>query len=69
MILNKSTRATSLPLFEQLKILPFPDRIEYLMCGFIYKAINNLLPDNITHLFCQDPAVIEEQPDKFKKSL
>ena len=69
MILNKPTRARSLPLFQQLKILPFPDRIEYQMCGLIYKAIDNLLPDNITHYSVYDPAVIEELPNKLKESL
>ena len=55
MCTNSHYRASSGPLFSQLKILNIFDLNKYLTCIFIFKYTNNLLPSSCTFLIDLPP--------------
>ena len=50
-ILQADILTPSLRMFNELKWLSFPRRVQYHSCVMVYKALNNLAPDYVKDLF------------------
>ena len=50
LILDRESKAPSLPLFQELGWLPIHDRIKFVHATIVFKALNGLLPSFISDL-------------------
>ena len=50
LILDRESKAPSLPLFQELGWLPIHDRIKFVRAAIVFKALNGLLPSYISDL-------------------
>lgn len=56
-ILNADIMTPSRRMFNELKWLPFPQRVQYHTCIMVYKGLNDLAPDYINDLFIKTSEV------------
>ena len=56
-ILNADIMTPSQRMFNELKWLPFPQRVKYHTCIMVYKGLNDLAPDYINDLFIETSEV------------